>query len=126
MFFFNDTAGSEIYTLYLHDAHPISQSARWLQMAPDGSRWLQMAPDDSRYLQMAPEQAIEYPVIYGTFAKQAIESPVIYGTFAKQVSEFMHFYTALLGWVSYLMHFYTVNIASQSARWLQMAPDGSR
>src|SRR3712207_7042558 len=37
-FFFNDTATTEIYTLSLHDALPISQCAADDRQAPSGSR----------------------------------------------------------------------------------------
>src|SRR2546429_5677302 len=37
-FFFNDTATTEIYTLSLHDALPISRSARYRSRAP-ARRW---------------------------------------------------------------------------------------
>src|SRR5690554_7674611 len=33
-FFFNDTATTEIYTLSLHDALPISRGARWAHPSP--------------------------------------------------------------------------------------------
>src|SRR3712207_9452867 len=34
VFFFNDTATTEIYTLSLHDALPISQVGKWFWSAP--------------------------------------------------------------------------------------------
>src|SRR2546425_6536104 len=34
IFFFNDTATTEIYTLSLHDALPISRTTRWLGVEP--------------------------------------------------------------------------------------------
>src|SRR2546421_10722495 len=37
-FFFNDTATTEIYTLSLHDALPISRRARRLEKLPSGER----------------------------------------------------------------------------------------
>src|SRR3712207_7993542 len=37
-FFFNDTATTEIYTLSLHDALPISRSPRWSWSRPTTSR----------------------------------------------------------------------------------------
>src|SRR5712664_3780265 len=37
-FFFNDTATTEIYTLSLHDALPISSEKRMLGATPGGSR----------------------------------------------------------------------------------------
>src|SRR5438552_14777526 len=43
-FFFNDTATTEIYTLSLHDALPISCSAG---AAEDGSRWAPASPSGS-------------------------------------------------------------------------------
>src|SRR2546421_9993981 len=43
-FFFNDTATTEIYTLSLHDALPISIAAR-LAIAADGGGW-QVSTDD--------------------------------------------------------------------------------
>src|SRR3712207_7993425 len=41
LFFFNDTATTEIYTLSLHDALPISRSRPWCRWASTwpGSRW---------------------------------------------------------------------------------------
>src|SRR5688572_32177133 len=35
LFFFNDTATTEIYTLSLHDALPISQSSGWIVLDPE-------------------------------------------------------------------------------------------
>src|SRR5437667_5236996 len=37
LFFFNDTATTEIYTLSLHDALPISRSPVWPRSTPGGS-----------------------------------------------------------------------------------------
>src|SRR5574338_1470743 len=38
-FFFNDTATTEIYTLSLHDALPISPSASWSSSSRSTSGW---------------------------------------------------------------------------------------
>src|SRR5256885_9884230 len=47
LFFFNDTATTEIYTLSLHDALPISPSAAWVAWAriPSASPARSAAPD---------------------------------------------------------------------------------
>src|SRR2546430_11496676 len=42
-FFFNDTATTEIYTLSLHDALPISSSPRPITMSYEASRCSEMA-----------------------------------------------------------------------------------
>src|SRR2546428_13591361 len=39
-FFFNDTATTEIYTLSLHDALPISSTTQRGARSPDGPPWL--------------------------------------------------------------------------------------
>src|SRR6266511_6090145 len=44
-FFFNDTATTEIYTLSLHDALPIS-SARWTAAGWPGSGWPPMRSEE--------------------------------------------------------------------------------
>src|SRR5258707_13817498 len=45
-FFFNDTATTEIYTLSLHDALPISPAS--MQAAPTRPRWIPTASRRSR------------------------------------------------------------------------------
>src|SRR2546426_9140839 len=44
LFFFNDTATTEIYTLSLHDALPISHGRRRPRPRPDRSRWASRRP----------------------------------------------------------------------------------
>src|SRR3712207_7376636 len=46
VFFFNDTATTEIYTLSLHDALPISRrcSVRWLIRAVRSATWTSVEP----------------------------------------------------------------------------------
>src|SRR2546430_12594027 len=48
-FFFNDTATTEIYTLSLHDALPISARAGWSRSAPPSAtaRWRRPVPRKS-------------------------------------------------------------------------------
>src|SRR2546430_17431040 len=46
-FFFNDTATTEIYTLSLHDALPISSSPRPITMSYEASRCSEMATRSS-------------------------------------------------------------------------------
>src|SRR2546426_9242355 len=58
IFFFNDTATTEIYTLSLHDALPISLpglAATWEQ-AP-GDRWAFTLRDNARFWDGAPVTA---------------------------------------------------------------------
>src|SRR6267142_4216273 len=43
LFFFNDTATTEIYTLSLHDALPILPASRALAPAPAGRPWTRPA-----------------------------------------------------------------------------------
>src|SRR2546426_10530232 len=43
-FFFNDTATTEIYTLSLHDALPISTSPSCTRMRPTSTRWWPRSP----------------------------------------------------------------------------------
>src|SRR5688572_32055790 len=51
IFFFNDTATTEIYTLSLHDALPICRESRLL---PDDARQRQRLHPDARFLQAQP------------------------------------------------------------------------
>src|SRR2546430_13345069 len=48
LFFFNDTATTEIYTLSLHDALPISQAAESVR-AQRGLPWIESVVADLRY-----------------------------------------------------------------------------
>src|SRR3712207_9485412 len=69
VFFFNDTATTEIYTLSLHDALPIStpstasgrSSARWSSSSPVARwwRWSSRAPGRSRRSARSEEHTSE-------------------------------------------------------------------
>src|SRR3712207_7661556 len=58
-FFFNDTATTEIYTLSLHDALPISRATAvprrsWARMSARHSSWKTLRPDWGRAMPPAP------------------------------------------------------------------------
>src|SRR6202163_5060207 len=63
-FFFNDTATTEIYTLSLHDALPISRNLLPLRRRPGGSqRRLRRMPGDRKSTRLnSSHQAISYAV----------------------------------------------------------------
>src|SRR3712207_8763995 len=53
-FFFNDTATTEIYTLSLHDALPISRVAGWFELSAS-------TPDEAPAAESAPEARAQAP-----------------------------------------------------------------
>src|SRR5215468_12479467 len=50
-FFFNDTATTEIYTLSLHDALPISRACRWSRTATWSRSWCVRSEEHTSELQ---------------------------------------------------------------------------
>src|SRR5437867_9560523 len=50
LFFFNDTATTEIYTLSLHDALPISFRSLWLTIGPPSSAQRNVRCSSSKYV----------------------------------------------------------------------------
>src|SRR5258708_24191196 len=56
LFFFNDTATTEIYTLSLHDALPIS-NVGWMQESDQLQIELENFPDEMRPMQAASAEA---------------------------------------------------------------------
>src|SRR2546426_12130039 len=63
-FFFNDTATTEIYTLSLHDALPISfgfhlPAANAQNVAPEINAWVVVRPDDTVIIRYARSERSE-------------------------------------------------------------------
>src|SRR5438046_10637683 len=60
-FFFTDTAPTELYTLSLHDALPISASRKWCRASATSRRsWRAPAPRDLRRRSRTPPRSEEH------------------------------------------------------------------
>src|SRR2546425_3131078 len=62
LFFFNDTATTEIYTLSLHDALPISDVGELRRRF--GGRWVNWFPDDPHLLELSTQLAPAYDCFF--------------------------------------------------------------
>src|SRR6266480_6935180 len=88
LFFFNDTATTEIYTLSLHDALPITSDGRTSLRAstPSGSRWKPVSSDRKSTRLNSSHMSTSYAVF--CLKKKKVTPALLFCMVARKIEEF--------------------------------------